>query len=180
MLRNIQGSLMTAAPSYLDDSIFLRRRTNENLCPELIGIGETSQQWLRSDRVSVSQSAVIIAAASDQFFPGAGSLLTGLGWMSLGDTIRLNYNAGPLNIPLYAGLIPPGAVNISGSGVTQLRTGGDEAQASLYFFFQDASALPPEIVAQLQVVSVPEPSTAVLLGLGTTIAMLGLQLRNGK
>lgn len=178
MLRNISNSLMTAAPSYLDESIYMQRRSNfTDLCPELNGIGETSSEWLRANRVTVSEPAVVIAAVREQFYPGAGALLTSLGWTPLGDTITLNYVSGVADIPLYAGLIPAGAVQISGSGVNQLRNGGDENTASHYFFFQDASALPPEVLSQLQVVSVPEPSMAALLAIGMATLMLGLQLR---
>ncbi len=176
MLRNISNSLMTAAPDYLDESIYMQRRSNfTDFCPELNGIGETSSEWLRANRITVSEPAIVIAAVREQFYPGAGALLTSLGWTPLGDTITLNYVSGVANVPLYAGLIPAGEVQISGSGVNLLRNGGDENTASHYFFFQDSSALPPEVLAQLQVVSVPEPDMSVLLLIGATLLLIARQ-----
>lgn len=169
MQRNISNSLMTAAPSYLDQSVYLQRRSNMDLCPQLIGIGEISTDWLRPDRVSVSGPAVVIAAVSEQLYPGAGALLSSLGWTPLNDTIRLNYVVGATNLPLYAGLVPAGAVSISGSGVNALLVQGSQVPANHFFFFQDAAAMPPEILAQLQVV--PEPEMGVLLIIGATLLL---------
>lgn len=172
MQRNIENSLMTAAPSYLDNSVYIQRRSNMNLCPELIGIGEISTDWLRPDRVTVSGPAVVVAAVSEQMYPGSGALLASLGWTPLGDTIRLGYVVGPTDIPLYAGLIPAGAVHISGSGVNALLVEGSPVPANHFFFFQDAAAMPPEILSQLQVVSVPEPSMGILLMIGASLLLV--------
>ncbi len=169
MLRNISNSLMTAAPSYLNDSIYLQRRSNfTNLYPELNGIGETSQQWLHADRVTVSEPAVVVAAVRESVFPGAGALLTSLGWTALGQTITMGYYAGAADLQLYAGLVDAGPVQISGAGVDDLRIAGvDEVNASDYFFFQSLNAFSPELLSELQSVSVPEPHGFVLAGLGS-------------
>ena len=171
MLRNISNSLMTAAPSFLDDSIYLQRRTNfVSLFPELNGIGETSQEWLRPNRVNISGAGVVVAAVREGEYPGGGALLTGLGWTPLNQTITMNYVAGTAHLALYAGLVNVGPVNISGSGVDQFRSSdSDETNWSHYFFFQNSAAFPPATLAQLNVVSVPEPSTIALMGMGTIL-----------
>ena len=88
MLRNISNSLMIGAPAYLDDSIYLQRRTNfTDLCPELDGIAELAQEWLRPNRVSLSKEAVVIVAVREEFYPGAGAALSQLGWTPLVDSI---------------------------------------------------------------------------------------------
>ncbi len=168
MIRNISNSLMTAAPSYLDGSIFLQRRSDfVNLYPELNGIGETSQEWLRAGRVTLNQSAVVVAAMREDEYPGAGSLLTSLGWHALGDTITLGYNSGVAHLALYAGLVDAGPVDISGAGVNDLRISGVDVNVSSdYFFFQSADAFSPTVLAQLQSVSVPEPAGFVQVGIG--------------
>src|SRR5690606_3612063 len=99
--RNISNSLMTVAPSYLEGATYLQRRTSpwEGVDPEL------SNEWLRPDRVSLSKPAVAIVAVREPFYPGAGNLLTSLGWTALGDTITLNYVADPAQLTLYAGLV---------------------------------------------------------------------------
>lgn len=162
MLRNISNSLMTEAPDYLDGAIYLQRRSNMvNLCPELDGIGEVSQDWLRDNRVSVSKEAVVVAAVREEYYPGAGALLTGLGWTPLNETITLNYVAGVAQLPLYAGLVPPGPVGISGSGVNDLNIVPDEGISSHYFFFQETGSFAPEVLSQLQ--TVPEPGSMAIV-----------------
>lgn len=168
MLRNISNSLMTSAPDFLDGAIYLQRRNNFTArCPELDGIGEQSQEWLRPNRVSLSDDAVVIVAVRESFYPGAGALLSGLGWTPTGETISLAYVGDPAQLTLYAGLVSAGPVRISGAGVDDLL---DENIANTsehhYFFFQELSAIPPELAGQLNVVMVPEPSGLVLLGLG--------------
>jgi hypothetical protein len=190
MLRNISNSLMTAAPSYLNDSIYLQRRSDFiNLYPELNGIGETSQEWLRPDRVTISQPAVVVAAVREDDYPGAGALLESLGWTALGQTITLGYVAGVANLELYAGLVNAGPVQISGAGVNDLRVAGvDDVTSSDYFFFQSSSAFSPDMLGKLNSVSVPEPNSlllAALASLGLAIWPLGHGIgsqsgRNGR
>ena len=70
MIANISNSLMTAAPSYLDDAIYLQRRSNfTSNYTQYNGIGETSQEWLRADRVSINQEAVVVVAVRESVFP---------------------------------------------------------------------------------------------------------------
>lgn len=161
MLRNISNSLMTDAPSFLDQAIYLQRRTGFNLCPELTGIGEVSEEWLRPNRVSLSKDAVVIAAVREDLYAGAAALLFGSSWTALGETITLDYVEGVADIPLYSGLVPAGPVSISGSSVNQLGINPEIAHASHYFFFQETDAFSPEILAQLQ--TVPEPGSLILL-----------------
>jgi len=163
MLRNISNSLMTAAPAYLDDAVYLQRRQNfTDLCPELNGIGETSSEWLRHDRVTLSADAVVVAAVREDFYPGSQALLESLGWRPLGETITLGYVDGIGHLPLYAGLIRSGDAKLSGTQVNALRNGGNITTASHYFFFQDANAFAPEVLANLKLVSVPEPHSIAL------------------
>ncbi|HEY1600094.1 MAG TPA: hypothetical protein VGG64_10855 [Pirellulales bacterium] len=167
MLRNISNSLMTAAPNYLDGSIYLQRRTDyvDNY-RELAGIGETAQDWLRPNRVTISESAVVLVAVRDADYPGAGSLLTSLGWTSLGDTITMGYYSGAVQLSLYAGLVDAGPVQISGAGVNDLRFAGlDTESPANYFFFQSYNAFSAETLADLRNVSVPEPATLSLASL---------------
>ena len=102
----------------------------------------------------------------------APALLAGLGWTSLGDSITVDYYAGAAPLSLYAGLVGAGSVHISGADVEALRTGGDENTSSVYYFFLDPAALPPQVRAQLQ--SVPEPSTLLMLAVGT-LAIVGVR-----
>ena len=116
IIANISNSLMTAAPSYLDDAIYLQRRSNfTSNYTQYNGIGETSQEWLRADRVSINQEAVVVVAVRESVFPGAGEFLTGLGWTAIGQTITMGYNTAPANLQLYAGLVDAGLVQISGA-----------------------------------------------------------------
>jgi hypothetical protein len=178
MLTNISNSLMTAAPSFLDGSTYLQRRSDfVNNYQQYYGIGETSQEWLRENRVTISQPAVVIAAVREDYYPGAGALLDSLGWTSLGQTITLNYYIGAAQLSLYAGLVDAGPVWISGAGVDQLRISGvDVNSSSDYFFFQNESAFPPASLADLKVVSVPETSAIVLASLGA-IGLMALGRR---
>jgi hypothetical protein len=163
MLRDISNSLMTDAPAYLDDALYGQRRTNfVNLCPDLDGIGETSQEWIGQNRYNLSEEAVVIAAVREDVFDGAQDLLTALGWTLLEDTITMDYVAGVADIPLYAGLLPEGPVSLSGAGVAELNLlAPNPAPQSLYFFFQETSAFSPDTLDQLQ--TVPEPGTWALL-----------------
>lgn len=175
MLRNISNSLMIAAPEYLDDAIYLQRRSEFfSRCPELEGIGEPSSEWLRSDRVSVSDAAIVVAAVREDIFPGAEELLTELGWTPLSATITLDYVTGDALIPLYAGLIPAGSVHISGAGVNALRTDPDPRESSHYFLFLETSALPAEQFARLNSVAIPEASVLVLTGVGWMSLVFGV------
>jgi hypothetical protein len=175
MLRNISNSLMIAAPEYLDDAIYLQRRTEFfSRCPDLEGIGEPSCEWLRSDRVSISDAAIVVAAVREDIFPGAEELLTSLGWTPLGATITLDYVTGDELIPLYAGLIPAGSVYISGAGVNALRTDPDPRESSHYFLFLETSALPAEQLALLNSVAIPEASTFMLTGIGLMSFVIGV------
>ncbi len=167
MIANISNSLMTAAPSYLNGSLYLQRRSEFTTnFQSLNGIAEVSQDWLRPDRVSISGPAVVVAAVPESFYPGAASLLTGLGWTSLGDTITLGYVDGVTQLSLFAGLVDSGPVQISGSGVNGLRDNSNITITSDYFFFENASAISPSTLAQLQSVSVPEPSSFALASFG--------------
>ena len=178
MLRNIQNSLMTSAPSVLEGAIYLERRTYA--WSGLEGIAELSEDWLRADRVSLSKSAVAVVAVREPFYPGAGSLLSSLGWTPLDESITLAYYEDPAQLVLYAGLVNAGPVDISGAGVVDLL---DENVANssphFYFFFQDAAAFSPETLAQLQSVSVPEPGTFVLCGVGA-IVLAGVSRRSAR
>jgi hypothetical protein len=178
MLTNISNSLMTAAPSFLDGSNYLQRRSDfVNNYQQYYGIGETSQEWLRANRVTISQPAVVIVAVREDYYPGAGALLDSLGWTSLSQTITLNYYIGAAQLSLYAGLVDAGPVQISGAGVDQLRIGGvDVNSSSDYFFFQNENAFSPTTIAELKVVTVPETSTIVLASLGA-VGMLALGRR---
>ncbi|CAK9052771.1 Na(+)/H(+) antiporter [Durusdinium trenchii] len=169
MLQNISNSLMTDEPAFLDDALFLRRRTDNNLCPELEGISELSQEWLRPNRVSISEAAVVVAAVREDLYPGAASLLTGLGWTALGETITLGYVDGVADIPLYAGFVPAGPVALLGEGVNDLSTVSIHPPPSHYFFFQDPAAFEPETLALLQTVAVPEPSISQPITTGVVI-----------
>lgn len=172
MLQNISNSLMTAEPAFLDDALFLRRRTDNNLCPELEGISELSREWLRPNRVTISEAAVVVAAVREDFYPGAASLLTGLGWTALGETITLDYVDGVADIPLYAGLVPAGPVALLGEGVNDLGTVFIHPPPSHYFLFQDPATFEPETLAMLQTVAVPEPSTIALVFSAAISALL--------
>lgn len=170
MLQNISNSLMTDEPDFLNNAIFLRRRTDHNLCPELEGIGELSQEWLRPNRVTLSEDAVVVAAVRENRYPGAESLLTGLGWTLLPETITIDYSSGALDLPLYAGLLPAGPVSISGAGVNDLGiVSAPGAPHSHYFFFQETSAFSPQTLAQFEVV--PEPGTFFLLACGSVVVI---------
>ena len=174
ILRNISNSLMTSAPSYLNGSIYLQRRSDfVNLYPQLVGIGEMSQEWLRPDRVTISEPAVVVAAVREGDYPGAGALLEGLGWTPLGQTITLGYVAGVANLQLYACLVDAGPVQISGAGVNDLRIAGvNDVTSSDFFFFQSSSAFSSGVLAELNLVSVPEPSSQLLAAL----AFLGVAI----
>ncbi len=171
LLTDISNSLMTAEPIYLNEAIYLTRRTNfVNLCPELDGIGEVSHEWLRPNRVTLSEDAVVVAAVRENRYPGAESLLTGLGWTLLPDTITIDYSSGALDLPLYAGLLPAGPVNISGAGVNNLGiVSAPGAPHSHYFFFQETSAFSPQTLAQFELV--PEPGTFLLLACGIVVVI---------
>ena len=171
MLRNISNSLMTSAPSFLAGTIYVQRRQNyTNAYPELNGIAEQSQDWLRPNRISLSEDAVVYVAVRESFFPGAGAYLANLGWSPVGQTISLGYYQDPAVLNLYAGLVEPGPVRISGAGVLDLL---DEDIANgathFYFFFQDLEDTPAFLKDHLNVVMVPEPSSLALLGLGATL-----------
>ncbi|HEY4307904.1 MAG TPA: PEP-CTERM sorting domain-containing protein [Pirellulales bacterium] len=166
MLHNISNSLMTAAPSFLDGSIYLQRRSEFTTnYTELNGIGETSEEWLRSNRVTISTSAVVITAVREDTNPGAGALLTSLGWTPLDQTITLAYYSGTAHLDLYAGLVNAGQVDLQGAGVNDLRIG--TLPSSIYYFFQSPSVFSPELLSEFKLV--PEPGTLVLAATGVLL-----------
>lgn len=178
MLRNIMNSLMTSAPVFLDGALYLQRRTEfVNRCPDLEGIGEPSAEWLRPDRVSISGNAIVLAAVREDLFPGSSDVLTGLGWIPYGGSITLGYVDGPLEIPLYAGLIPAGSVHLAGSEINSLRNGGDSREASMYFYFLPTDAVPPQHLAQFNSVAVPEPD-GLILGAAALCALIAARRRH--
>lgn len=167
MIRNISNSYMTQAPSFLDGATYLQRRSDTNLCPDLAGIAELSMEWLRPDRVSLSAPAVVVVAVNELSYPNAGALLKDVHWSALDSQIHIEYNEAPRDLKLYAGLVPAGSVDITGSFFNEIvPLEGVGARSSFYFFFQPTTAFSPETLAELQTVAVPEPTALALIGIG--------------